>query len=401
MENIEKSYRIFERRLEATPTGFHRYLYQKIDWRDSLICIKGPKGTGKTTLILQHIKEDFPDKSKVLYASLDNLWFANNSIEDLVEYHYLHGGTHIFLDEIHHLDKWQTFLKNLNDDYPNLKVVYSGSSMLRMDKAQEGDLSRRSIPYTLYGLSFREYLEYEGIISLDPIKFEDLLKNHTTIARDIVSKGIPIQTAFENYLKKGYYPFYKSVYSGYELRLQQVVNHVLENDYPLIEDVQNATIRKAKKMFMILAEREPQEVKMSNLYAELETDRNQGLKILDALRRAGLIEMLSDRTKTLDKMSRPEKIYLDNSNLMYAFSPNPKIGTIREVFFLNQLKVSHKVNYPHKGDFLIDDKYLFEVGGRKKSFEQIKDIENSFLAVDETEIGHNKRIPLWMFGLLY
>jgi len=322
-------------------------------------------------------------------------------MEDLIEYHYLHGGTHIFLDEIHYLDRWQTLLKNVNDDYPNLHVVYSGSSMLRLDKAEEGDLSRRSLSYTLSGLSFREYLQYEGIANIEALTLNDLLKSHVDIAENILSKGISIQEHFSRYLKTGYYPFYKSIYSGFEARLQQIVSQILENDYPLIEDVQISTIRKAKKMFLILAEREPQEINMSSLYAELETDRNQGLKILDALRRAGLLNLLSDRTKTLDKMSRPEKIYLNNSNLMYAFSPNPQIGTIREAFFLNQLSNGHKVNYPAKGDFLVDATYLFEVGGRKKSFEQIKDIPNSFLAVDDTEVGHGNRIPLWMFGLLY
>jgi len=399
--DTEKIYRVYSRRLSATPTTFHRYLYGKIDWRDNLIGIKGPKGTGKTTMMLQHIKETFPDRSKALYASLDNLWFSTNSLEELIEDFYTHGGTHIFLDEVHYYPDWQTSLKNINDDYPGLNVVYSGSSMLKLDQAERGDLSRRSLSYTLAGMSFREYLGYEGIVDIAPVSLEDLLLHHVEIAGSVNEKGIRIQKHFDDYLRKGFYPFYKSVYAGYESRLQQIVDKILESDYPLTDDVKVSTIRKAKKMFMILAEREPRQVNLSSLFNELETDRNQGLKILYALQRAGLFNLLTDRTKTLDKMSRPEKIFLNNTNLMYSFASRPNIGMVRETFFFNQLQQGHTVNYPGKGDFLVDDRYLFEVGGKSKSFEQIKDMPDSFLAVDNTEIGHGLRIPLWMFGLLY
>lgn len=400
MDGLDEILRIYHRRLESTPEDFKRYLYDKIDWRDDLIAIKGAKGTGKTTLILQHIKEAFPDRDKALYISLDNLWFTTHSINDLIEYHYTHGGTHIFMDEVHYFPQWKTLIKNINDDYPGLSIVYTGSSMLKIEEGL-ADLSRRQIPYTLAGMSFREYLSYEGITGIPAVTLEDLLENHVRIAEETLSGGLKILTHFSDYLKHGYYPFYKKVFSGYEIRLQQVVNHILENDYPLIEGVGQATIRKTKKMFMILAEQVPQTPNMSSLYAELETDRNQGLKMLSALEKAGLLTLLSDKPKHMDKLSRPEKIFLENPNLMYAYSTSVNIGTARETFFLNQLKCSHSVTYPPKGDFLVDGKYLFEVGGRKKSFEQIKDVENSFLAVDDTEIGHHNRIPLWMFGLLY
>lgn len=181
METIRRN---FERRLRATPTEFRRYLYDEIDWRDNLIGIKGPKGTGKSTMLLQHIKESFPDTEKVLYVSMDDLWFASHSIEDLIEYHYTHGGTHVFIDEIHYLDNWQTFLKNINDNYPDLNVVYTGSSMLKLDGAK-GDLSRRLMEYTVWGLSFREYLKFEGIMDVAPVTLERLLKEHHSIAADI------------------------------------------------------------------------------------------------------------------------------------------------------------------------------------------------------------------------
>ena len=395
MEGLDEILRIYNRRLQGTPEGFKRYLIDKIDWRDNLIAIKGAKGTGKTTMLLQHIKESFTDKDKALYLSLDNLWFETHSINDLVEYHYTHGGTHLFLDEVHYYPKWKTLIKNINDDYPGLHVVYTGSSMLKIDSGV-ADLSRRQLPYTLHGMSFREYLLYEGLAEMEPISLDLLLRDHRRIAEDILSNGMKILPAFVEYLRYGYYPFYKSVYSGFEIRLQQVVNHVLENDYPIIEGVEQSTIRKTKKMFMILAEQVPQTPNMSNLYNELETDRNQGLKMLYALEKAGLLALLSDKPKHIDKLSRPE-----NSNLMYAYAMAPNIGTVRETFFLSQLAVDHSVTYPAKGDFLVDGKYLFEVGGRKKSFEQIKDVADSYLAVDDTEIGHHNRIPLWMFGLLY
>ena len=400
MEGLDEILRIYNRRLQGTPEGFKRYLIDKIDWRDNLIAIKGAKGTGKTTMLLQHIKESFADKDKALYLSLDNLWFETHSINDLIEYHYTHGGTHLFLDEVHYFPNWKTLIKNINDDYPGLHVVYTGSSMLKIDSGV-ADLSRRQLPYTLHGMSFREYLLYERLAEIEPITLDFLLSNHRQIAEDILSNGMKILPLFGDYLRHGYYPFYKSVYSGFEIRLQQVVNHVLENDYPIIEGVEQSTIRKTKKMFMILAEQVPQTPNMSNLYNELETDRNQGLKMLYALEKAGLLALLSDKPKQIDKLSRPEKIFMDNSNLMYAYATNPNIGTVRETFFLSQLAVDHSVTYPAKGDFLVDGKYLFEVGGRKKSFEQIKDVADSYLAVDDTEIGHHNRIPLWMFGLLY
>lgn len=400
MEGLDEILRIYNRRLQGTPEGFKRYLIDKIDWRDNLIAIKGAKGTGKTTMLLQHIKESFTDKDKALYLSLDNLWFETHSINDLVEYHYTHGGTHLFLDEVHYYSKWKTLIKNINDDYPGLHIVYTGSSMLKIDSGV-ADLSRRQLPYTLHGMSFREYLLYEGLAEMEPISLDLLLRDHRRIAEDILSNGMKILPAFGEYLRYGYYPFYKSVYSGFEIRLQQVVNHVLENDYPIIEGVEQSTIRKTKRMFMILAEQVPQTPNMSNLYNELETDRNQGLKMLYSLEKAGLLALLSDKPKHIDKLSRPEKIFMDNSNLMYAYAMAPNIGTVRETFFLSQLAVDHSVTYPAKGDFLVDGKYLFEVGGRKKSFEQIKDVADSYLAVDDTEIGHHNRIPLWMFGLLY
>lgn len=393
--------KVFQRRLLATPTTFFRYLYDEIDWGDTLIGIKGPKGGGKTTMLLQHIKESFKgrDLEKVLYVSLDHLWFTTHDIRDVIEFHYTHGGTHVFIDEIHYYKHWQTLLKNLCDDYPDLHIVYTGSSMLQLERS-EGDLSRRLTMYEMRGLSFREFLAYEGIMKVQAVDLEELLDRHVEIAMEICSQT-KILEQFKKYLEVGYYPFYKAVRHGYYQRLQSVANHVIEVDYPNIDDVTISTIRKTKKLLMLLAERVPQLPKMTELYKELETDRNQGLKMLNALERGGLLLLLGDNTKSPDNLSRPDKIYINNPTMMFALTPQVDIGPLRETFFMNQLSQQHEVRYPVSGDFLIDRTYLFEVGGKSKTFDQIKDIENSYLAVDNTEIGHKNRIPLWMFGLLY
>ena len=400
-ERIEELLRVFNRRLLATPTDFHRYLYYEIDWEDKLIGIKGPRGSGKTTLLLQHIKKSFHgnELDKVLYVSLDNIWFADNSIYDLVDYHYTHGGTHIFIDEIHYEPQWQTMLKNLSDNYPAMYIVYTGSSMLEID-AHEGDLSRRQAMYELRGMSFREYLEFEGVVKYDKYTLEDLLAHHIEIAIDINSRT-NVLACFNKYLREGYYPFYKSVRHGLASRLLATVNQVIENDYPQIDEVTVSTIRKTKKMLMVLAGCVPQLPNMSQLYHELETDRNHGLKMLWALERGGLLLLLGDKTKSINQLSRPDKIYINNPTLMFALTPRADIGNVRETFFMNQLSQSHELCYPKTGDFLVDDKYLFEIGGKGKGFTQIKDIPDSYLAVDDTEIGRGARIPLWLFGMLY
>ena len=400
-EQISYLIKISQRKLAATPMSFFRYLYPVIDWEDTLIGIKGPKGCGKSTLLLQHIKETFKGKDleKALYVSLDNLWFSTHDIIDVVDYHYTHGGTHLFIDEIHYYKHWQTLLKNISDDFPGLHVAYTGSSMLQMESS-EGDLSRRLTMYEMRGLSFREFLEYEGLLQLPAFTLEQLLTDHVNIAMDVCSK-IKVLEHFKKYLEVGYYPFYKSVHHGYYQRLQSVANQVIEVDYPIVDDITMSTIRKTKKLLMLLAERVPQLPKMNELYKELETDRNQGLKMLYALQRGGLLLLLSDNTKSPDNLSRPDKIYINNPTMMYALTPQIDTGTLRETFFFNQLSQGHDVRYPKAGDFLVDRKYLFEVGGKGKTFDQIKDVPDSYLAVDNTETGHRNRIPLWMFGLLY
>lgn len=402
--NIDEYYKMLDlsrRRVLDNEITTKRYLFDKIDWRDRLIYLSGSRGVGKTTLLMQHIKEDFGDNLDVaLYVSLDNLWFETNSLAELADIHYKNGGTHLFVDEVHYLKNWQTLIKNLYDEYPKMKIVYTGSSILKID-SDSGDLSRRQVKYNLPGLSFREYLYLENILETDAVDLQTLLKNHTQIAESGFS-NIPVLQYFNKYLLDGYYPFYKEVYAGYGQRLTQVINQILESDYPASEKINYSTVQKIKKMLYILAQSCPQTPKMSELYSQLETDRNQGLKMLYTLDSAKLLSILCSEKSSLKNMARPDKIYCDNTNIMYSLTNSINIGTKRETFFLNQLRsAGYEVKYPPCGDFVVDDKYLFEVGGRDKSFNQIKDISDSYLAIDDVEIGRGNKIPLWMFGLLY
>ncbi len=379
--------------------GLRRYLYDKINWENRVIAIKGARGVGKTTLILQHIKETFPDLDKALYLSLDNLWFSNHSLMELVEYFYTHGGTHLFLDEVHRYPKWQTVLKNICDDYPDLHIVYTGSSMLEIDYNQ-GDMSRRQVVYTLNGLSFREYLEFEGVYSTEPFSLEYLLDNHNRIASQLTS-NIKVLTYFDKYLVSGYYPFYREMGDGFQSRLQETVNQVLYSDLPSVEDFSFNTIAKMRKLLMMLAERVPHIPKMVELYKALETTRDSGLKMLYILEKAQLVSLVGYQPRNYIAINKPDKILMNNPNLMYSLTASADKGSIRESFFHNQMSSVGEVLLSNTGDFFVDRKYTFEVGGKSKTYDQIKDVENAYLAVDGIETGHHSRVPLWMFGMLY
>ena len=399
-KDFESLQRSMERRIAGAETGYHRPLYGQIDWDDRLVCIMGAKGTGKTTLMLQYLKEHPSEIDQSLYISLDSLWFANHSPLEAVEWHYDHGGKRLFLDEVHHFRPWQTLVKNLYDDFPKMKIVYSGSSMMRL-AAGSGDLSRRQRVHVLNGLSFREYLSFEGAGDFGTVALEDVLSSHRAIAREIAAK-VPVLRHFADYLEYGYYPFYKAARGGYLERLHAIVEQTLERDWQEVDDISLATVKKAEKMLMILAQSSPQVPNMSRLYAELETDRNQGLKILYALQRAGLLSLVSSKSADLGNLSRPDKIYCDNPNLMHALATEVDVGTLRETFFVNQLRAAgHDVKYPPSGDFRIDGRWLFEIGGRGKTFKQIADIQDSFVASDGIETGIGNKIPLWLIGFLY
>ena len=398
-EAIQRVYDESEERIRMTDCAFHRYLYSQIDWTARVVALNGPKGVGKTTMFLQYLKEHREVAEHSLYVSLDDIWVDAFELYDLVKYHVQNGGTSVYIDEVHYLKDWSRLVKNLYDSFKSLRIAYTGSSILQM-KRGTGDLSRRQIEYALAGLSFREFLNLEGKGNFDPVRLEELLRDHVRIAEKVVSK-VRVLPLFRRYLVSGYYPFYREDTAHYGRKLVQVVNQVLERDLPMVEDITPDTIRKARRMLTILAASTPQTPNITELSRNLGMDRKQGIKILYLLQRAGLTGLLAEDADALKYLGAPSKIFCDNGNLMQALVARPDTGTMREAFFNNQLSVAHVTTYPKKGDFLVDGKHLFEIGGAKKTFAQIRDEPDSYLAVDGVEVGRGNRIPLWLFGFLY
>lgn len=396
---IQPLYDSYHRKIAKVDLRFKRYLYSQINWKARIISIKGARGTGKTTMLLQHILENYEEIDQTLYASLDNLWFATHSLMELVDWADRHGISRLYLDEVHRYELWPQSLKNIYDDYPDMSIVYTSSSLLVLDNATV-DMSRRQTPYTLYGLSFREYLELEGIFKTEAISLDDVLMHHVKKAMNIVGR-IKVAPLFEAYLAHGYYPFYRESLEDFPSRLRETVTVVIDSDLPAVENVTYETLQKTKKLLMIISERVPFEPTMSELWRQLSTDNESGLKMLYALDKAQVLALLTAKTNNYKSLSKPDKIFLSNPNLMHVLCPKVDKGNERETFFISQLRVLHDVRYHKQGDFLIDNKFLFEVGGKNKTFEQIADVPNSYLAVDDTEVGSGCRIPLWMFGFLY
>ena len=401
MESIELQplFNNYHRKIARIDLRFKRYLYDQINWSARIISIKGARGVGKTTMLLQHILENYEDIDKTLYASLDDLWFSTHSLIDLADWADQHGVQRLYLDEVHKYARWKGTLKNIYDSYPDMSIVYTSSSLLIMDNATV-DLSRRQTAYTLYGMSFREFLAFENILHYPAIALEDLLQNHVRHAMQIV-RNVKMASYFEAYLEHGYYPFYREVGEDFASRLREIVSVVIDSDLPAVENMTFETLQKVKKLVMIISERVPFEPKMSELWTQLVTNNELGLRMLYALDKAQIFALLTSKVKNYKFLYKPDKIFLGNTNLMHVLCPLVNKGNERETLFCCQLQVNNDVKHPLKGDFLVNDKYLFEVGGRKKSFEQIADVPNSFLAVDDTEVGHGNRIPLWLFGFTY
>lgn len=391
----------YSRRLEETNCEYLRYLYSQIEWGERLIGIKGARGVGKTTMLLQHIKLSFPDTSRAFYVSLDHIWFSTHTLLELTEYLYTHGVTHLYLDEVHRYPNWIKTLKNIYDSYPQLNIVFTGSSLLEIDNA-EADLSRRLRTYNLAGLSFREYLAINHIAQVDALPLDDILSHHQQIASGISSK-LKILPHFERFVQQGYYPFFLETTStdSYYERIQNVINTVIENDIPAIESIEYETLRKAKRLLALLAQMKPFTPNISSLCEALSTTRNQLIRLLSLLHRAALLRLLYTDRKDLKALGKPEKILFNNPSLMHALAQPADSGTIRESLFAAMLSHSHSIQYPKHGDLLVDNKYLFEIGGKNKGFGQIKDIPDSYVAADDIEIGFGNKIPLWLFGMLY
>ena len=395
MQRLNQRYKKF---LEDTPLDFTRYMYREINWDNRLILLKGPKGIGKTTMLLQHIKRTFEDSSKAFYASVDASWFTTHTIVDLAEYLVSHGVTHLFLDEVHKYIGWDRQIKEIYDAFPKLHIVMTGSSMLQLSKT-DADLSRRCRVYVMQGMSFREYLEFEHIAELPVIPLDQILNNHQTLAAHI-SNQLPIQKYFEQYLEHGYYPFYKEEGDGFTSRLEEEVDWIINVEIPAVEKVSFELVYKTKILLGILAELNPYTLNVSDLATKLGTSRDSVYKMLDLLQKAGLVRRLYQKSSGMKKLQKPEKILFDNTNLMFALSPNSDTGTLRETFTANML-CTHKLSMPSKGDLLVDNKFSFEVGGKNKDYGQIANIHDSYVIADGIDVGLGNKIPMWLFGFLY
>ncbi len=400
---MKQLFSAFYRKLEETDLIFERYLKSQIDWSNRLIAITGARGTGKTTMLLQHIKELYGNAPEdVLFVSLDNIYFSTHNLYSLADNFYSLGGKELYLDEVHKYPNWSQEIKNIYDDFPKLKLVFTGSSMLQIFKA-DADLSRRVRHYKLFGLSFREFLIFEGLLSKSQSHFslDFILENHISIAQQLNKEITPLP-AFQKYLQYGYYPYYKEDILGYGERVVQTFNTVMESDLPNVESVDFYSINRVKKLFYILSEMVPFTPNISQLSQMVDVTRVSLMNYLQLLEKSHTVLLLREKATGIRQMVKPEKIYLQNTNYSYALSAeNPEIGNLRETFFFNQLQQNHIVTYTRQTDFCVNGKYFFEIGGKSKTTKQIKDLKNSFLALDGLTIGFRNEIPLWLFGFLY
>jgi len=393
-------YEKFFKKIDLTSIDFKRSLMNQIQWDARLIGIKGARGVGKTTLLLQYIKENLPIDTTTLYVSLDNIWFAENKLSTLTDTFVKRGGKYLFLDEVHKYPNWSQELKNIYDDYPELKVVFTGSSLLEILNAR-ADLSRRAVVYTLQGLSYREYLHLKTGIKLPKLNLDDLLQNHVQLAREINRQLKPLQY-FDEYLKTGYFPFFLEVPSLYYQRIEEVINMTLEIELPLLRKVEVSYVSKLKQLLQIISESVPFIPNVSKLSERIGLNRNTFTTYLFFLQEANLTRNIYKDASGITQLQKPDKIYLENTNFQYALAPkNTEKGSIRETFFVNQLSYLYQVEYVEQGDFLIDQSYTIEVGGKGKTNRQVLGIPNSYIASDDLEYGTGTKIPIWMFGFLY
>ena len=394
--------------IENVSLQFKRYLFSEINWNTRLIEILGSRGVGKTTLMLQKAKLLNSEKSnQAVYISLDDKLMYNNSIVEIAEELVKYGVQYIFLDEVHKYPPkikgfdWSAEIKNVYDRFPGLNIVYSGSSVLKIYKGQ-GDLSRRKSSYRLAGLSFREYLSLNGIFATNSFLLNDILTNHQEITGSI-SKKIKIIPHFKEYLKTGYFPFYKEDSQNYFNRLNAILNVIIETDIPAVAEITFETSLKLKKLLAAIASTVPYVPNLVNLRQELfVADQRTLLRYLDFLEKAEVLNTLSQKAKGSKILHKPDKIYLGNTNYFYALNMHgEEMGTIRELFFQTQVGVNHSLKIPRSGDFIVNDKFIFEIGGKNKTQHQIRDLTNAYLVLDDIENGIFNRIPLWLFGFLY
>lgn len=398
---------LFERHdiyLDDVPMGYVRSIMNTIDWDAKLIMIKGPKGVGKSTLLKQYIKRNFStDDRHVLYCSADTSYFSTHTLVEVAMTFYRLGGRHLFIDEVHKYSNWSSEIKEIYDLYRDLHVVLSGSSLIQINDG-EGDLSRRIIAYNMPGLSLREFIYFDTGLQLDSIALDELLENPNTFCSYVRNQCSPLEH-FKQYIQKGYYPFYFENKKTYSIIMESVIDHIVNNELVRFRCIDTGNTRKIKALLRIISEMTPYDVDITKLSKAIGIKRDTVLRYLCSLDEAKLTIRLFSKLDTITGLQKPDKLYLDNSNLLYALSSEkPQIGTVRETFFANQLiSAGHKLEYAgyKSGDFRIDNNIVVEVGGADKGFGQVKNEENSFVASDDIESASLRKIPLWAFGFLY
>lgn len=389
----------FQEKISRTSLNFQRYLINEIDLNNRLIVIKGARGAGKTTLLLQLAKLHFP-LSSTLYVSLDHIYFFENKLYDLAKQFVQFGGTHLLLDEVHKYPNWSREIKLIYDNFPELNVVFTSSSMLEIYKS-ESDLSRRAVAYILKELSFREFIAFETKEVFPAITFSHILDNQNLISAELLKRIKPLPL-FDKYLKMGVYPYYKENENLYIQKLQNTINLVIEVDINAVEDMQYDTLVKLKKLLISVASSAPFTPNITKLSEKVGVSRNMLVQSIKILERAGLVNELYKDSSGIGVLTKPEKLYLNNTNLMYALAKeNINVGNLRETFFLNQFKGLHEINRSDHADFVIDKIYTFEIGGKNKTKKQIAGLENAYIAKDSIEIGFGNIIPVWLFGFMY
>ena len=389
---MERLFEYSNKLINETETGFLRYMYDEINWKSRMIGLIGPRGVGKTTLVLQYIKQNL-NPAETLYITAEDFYFVDNKIIELVDTLVKFGGKYLFIDEIHKYKDWAKELKLIYDYHKDLNVVFTGSSVLDIKKGAS-DLSRRAVIYNMQGLSFREYLKLFHNISAKTYTLEEILQHKVDIPE--MERPLPY---YVDYLKRGYYPF--ALEEDFDIRLAQIINQTLENDIPMYAEMNVATGRKLKQLLAIISKSAPFKPNMSKIAEMLSVSRNNISDYCLYIEEAGMIAQLRDNTGGIRGLGKVDKIYLDNTNLIYNLANDTSnIGNIRETFFLNQMRVKHNVVSSTISDFLIDD-ITFEVGGKNKGQKQIKDIENGYVVKDDIENGFLNIIPLWQLGLTY
>jgi uncharacterized protein len=385
--------------LKGVNNQFRRYLHAQINWNQRMIAIKGPRGAGKTTLLLQYLKFDLKQPDDALYITADHTWFYNHSLLETAGDWYKSGGRLLIIDEVHKYTNWSRELKNIYDGYPDMKIVFSASSALDIYRG-EADLSRRVIHYSLAGLSFREFIFFTTKQEFKAINFSELIKKHRSIAAKVVESLHPLPL-FKKYVQYGYLPITAEGEKEYPIKLNQVINAVVESDLSFIASYGPGTAGKVKKLLAVIAESVPFKPNISALAQKLDISRDSLYLYLTQLTQAKLINTLQARGKGISTLQKPEKIYLENTNLSFALSTSPDMGNIRETFIFNQLQnAGLHSTAPKEGDFFTEG-YHIEVGGRNKTASQVKTNEKYIVASDEIEIGIGTKIPLWLFGFLY